>query len=256
MLSTRKSSRRVLPALVAVLATLSLVSCSSSKGVPDDVSQSVSSLPVDTTLPTEATTPPVSAIGTIFEVVPETTQKPVEVLTRVKETGEVLATDLQLILLDAASYDQALKKYIGPGTVWTEGVILTSSITPSLIQGLSVPVGYTKEWRNDAGTYSILEDALVFKTAADASEYKARYIKLARGSKVPEVPQSATKVDYLAEYDTNETPFECRSIALTGTDRLVVMATVFHADCSVSTSVWSAMLADAVKQIAGLALNK
>ena len=255
-MSTRKPSLKAVSTAAALLAVLALSACSSSKGVPQDATQGGSSLPVDTTLPTEATLPPVSAVGTVFEVVPETTQKPVEVVTRVQETGEVLATDLQLILLDAASYDKALKKYIGPGTVWSEGVVLASSITPSLIQGLSVPVGYTKEWRNDAGTYSILEDALVFKTAADASEYKARYIKLSRGSKVPEVPQSSTKVDYLAEYDTNETPFECRSIALTGTDRLVVMATVFHADCSVSTSVWSAMLADAAKQIAGLALNK
>jgi hypothetical protein len=214
------------------------------------------------TLPVGETTtyapPPTTAapLGTVVEVTPTEPDNAQEAVTRIQTTGAVKSEDLRLILLDAASYDMALKPFIGAGTITDEGPAVPQSLLSSLVAGLSTPAGYAREWSNDAGTYKILEEALAFKNAAEASEYTKRYVTQARAAKIPEVPQTSTRTEYLAEFDTREKPFPCRSIAVLKHDRLVVTATVFRADCKVSTAVWSAKLGDAAIQIARTGLGQ
>ena len=206
-----------------------------------------------TTLPPPSTATP---IGTVVEVTPPEPDSAQDAVTRIQSTGEVKSEDLRLILLDAESYDKALKPYIGSGTITEEGQAVPESLLASLVTGLANPAGYAREWTNDAGTYQILEEALAFKNAAEAAEYTKRYVTQARAAKIPEIPQTSTRTEYLAEFDTRETPFACRSIAVLRHDRLVVTATVFHTDCKVSTAAWSAKLGDAAIQIARAGLGQ
>jgi hypothetical protein len=207
-----------------------------------------------TTLPPSPTT--AAPIGTVVEVTPPEPDSAQAAVTRIQTTGEVKSEDLRLILLDAESYDRALKPYIGSGTITEEGQAVPESLLSTLVTGLATPAGYAREWTNDAGTYQILEEALAFKNAAEATEYTKRYVTQARAAKIPEVPQISTRTEYLAEFDTREKPFSCRSIAVLRHDRLVVTATVFRADCKVSTAAWSAKLGDAAIQIARAGLGQ
>ena len=217
-----------------------------------EVTQTESSLPplaVDT-IPTTA---PQTPIGTVLEPTPDSAQ---DAVSRIQETGVIKSEDLRLIMLDAASYDKAFKQHIGPGEITNEGSAVIEELAPSLVTGLSTPVGYVREWTNEESTYQILEEALAFQTSTDAAEYLNRYVTQARAAGIPEIPQVAPRTDYLAEFDTRETPFACRSVALLQNDRLVITVTVFHADCKVSTAVWSAKLADIAVQIAKAGLGR
>lgn len=213
-------------------------------------------LPVGETTTTVATPTSIAPIGTVAEFTPTEPDSAQDAVTRIQTTGEVKSEDLRLILLDAASYDMALKPYIGAGTIAEEGPAVPESLLSTLVTGLATPAGYAREWINDAGTYKIREEALAFKNTTEAAEYTKRYVTQARAAKIPEVPQTSTRTEYLAEFDTRETPFSCRSIAVLRNDRLVVTATVFHADCKVSTAAWSAKLGDAAIQIARAGLGQ
>jgi hypothetical protein len=221
---------------------------------PSTVTDGTLPVVTTTTLPSSPTT--ATPIGTVVEVSPAEPDGAQETVSRIQLTGAVKSEDLRLILLDAASYDMALKPFIGPGTITDEGPAVPKTLMSSLVAGLATPAGYAREWSNDAGTYKILEEALAFKNADEATEYTKRYVSQARAAKIPEVPQTSPRTEYLAEFDTREKPYSCRSIAVLRHDRLVVTATVFHADCRVSTAIWSAKLGDAAIQIARAGLGQ
>ena len=250
----KKPQGAILAAIAVVVLSLGafVVSRDNGSSTETEATQTGGSLPplaVDT-IPTTA---PLTPIGSIVEPEPDSAQ---DAVSRIQETGVIKSEDLRLIMLDAASYDKAFKQYIGPGEITNEGAAVIEELAPSLVTGLSTPVGYVREWTNEAGTYQILEEAIAFQTPQDAAEYLNRYVTQARAAGIPEIPQVSPRTDYLAEFDTRETPFACRSVALLQNDRLVVTVTVFHADCEVSTAVWSAKLADIAVQIAKAGLGR
>jgi hypothetical protein len=246
--------------LALVVASTLLAACSSS---PSDRTAVTGELPSEGR--TTTTTSDTRTTVTIPVAEPENVE---DVLNRVEDTGEVLATDLRFLLLDAEGFNASIEPLTGPGTLRGEGELLSSALPSSRTASLGAVLGFSRTFDTNSGLYALRSDAYLLASDADAKTFASRYIAelTSAGVATSSSPALSSKFpkgslgdpSFMGVYRTpnSSDPRTCHSIAIATTSRFVLAVTVDHSDCQITTAEWSAALAKVSKQRAEAALSK
>jgi hypothetical protein len=233
-----------------------------SSGAPTQ-SAETGDLPAESRVTTTTTDPRTTVTIPVGE--PEAVE---DVLDRVEETGEVRAADLRFLFLDAEGFDASIAPLTGPGSLRTEGEILSSALPSSRTASLGPVLGFSRTFDSNSGLFALRSDAYLLASATDARTFASRYIaELTKvGVAVSSSPALKSKFpsgslgdpSFMGAYRTPDPsdPRTCHSIAIATTSRFVLAVTVDHADCQITTAEWSAALAKVSKQRAEAAQIK
>lgn len=236
---TGRPSRLALPLLLA--STILLGACSTAPQPTIDTSEIPEGSRPATTLeknPATTVTIPVSE--------PESAT---DVLDRVSETGEIKASDLRFLLIDADGYNAAIEPLIGPGVLRSEGELPASVLPTSRTSGLGEVLGFSRAFDANSGLFAVRSDAYLLQSDSAAKTFATRYISELTKAGVAAVPSSASDSlgdpAFVGAYRTEGTPDprSCHSVAIATAGRFVLAVTFDHSDCLISTTEWSRTLA-------------